>query len=93
MVLNCVSWGTGNDAAAGAAAVWVFSEMVIVLGTRSGWLWLLLGFVFFRLFDIAKPWPIGWLDRRVSGGFGIMIDDVLAGVYAWLVLFLLAKIL
>ncbi|MDF1821942.1 MAG: phosphatidylglycerophosphatase A [Alcanivoracaceae bacterium] len=44
----------------------------------------LAGFLFFRLFDIAKPWPIGWLDRRVHGGTGIMVDDLVAGVYAWL---------
>lgn len=44
--------------------------------------WMLLGFVLFRLFDIWKPWPIRWVDRRVDGGFGIMFDDVLAGVYA-----------
>ena len=46
------------------------------------WLWLLLGFVVFRLLDIAKPWPISVLDRNVGGGFGIMIDDILAGVIA-----------
>ncbi len=44
------------------------------------------GFVLFRLFDIVKPWPIGWLDRRVGGGFGIMVDDLLAGLYAAAVL-------
>lgn len=44
-----------------------------------GWLWLVAGFVLFRLFDIAKPWPIGWVDKRVGGGLGIMLDDVLAG--------------
>jgi thiamine-monophosphate kinase len=44
------------------------------------WQSLLAGFALFRLFDIAKPWPIRWLDRRVGGGFGIMIDDVLAGL-------------
>lgn len=43
---------------------------------------LLLGFALFRLFDILKPWPIKWLDQKVSGGFGIMIDDVLAGLFA-----------
>lgn len=48
----------------------------------SGWGWALLGFVLFRFFDIAKPWPIGWLDRRVEGGLGIMVDDLLAGVYS-----------
>ena len=52
----------------------------------AGWLWMLLGFVLFRFFDIIKPWPIGWLDRKVGGGFGIMIDDVLAGIYAFIVL-------
>jgi len=44
--------------------------------------WILAAFALFRIFDILKPWPIGWLDKRVSGGFGIMIDDVLAGLYA-----------
>ena len=44
--------------------------------------WALAGFVLFRFFDIIKPWPIRWADRRVDGGFGIMIDDVLAAVYA-----------
>jgi phosphatidylglycerophosphatase A len=46
------------------------------------WTSLLLGFVLFRLFDILKPWPISWLDKKVSGGFGIMIDDVIAGLAA-----------
>jgi phosphatidylglycerophosphatase A len=43
---------------------------------------VVIGFVLFRLFDIFKPWPISWLDKHVSGGFGIMIDDVLAAVFA-----------
>ncbi len=46
------------------------------------WVWMLAGFVVFRVFDIVKPWPISHLDRKVKGGFGIMIDDVLAGVMA-----------
>jgi predicted membrane-bound spermidine synthase len=44
----------------------------------------LLGFGLFRLFDIVKPWPIRWLDARVKGGFGVMLDDVLAALMAWL---------
>ncbi len=44
--------------------------------------WWLAALVLFRLFDILKPWPIRWLDRKLGGGFGIMIDDVLAAVYA-----------
>lgn len=48
----------------------------------EGWLWLVAGFVLFRIFDILKPWPISWADKHVSGGFGIMIDDVIAGIFA-----------
>ncbi|ELJ8581950.1 TPA: phosphatidylglycerophosphatase A [Vibrio cholerae] len=46
------------------------------------WKWLVTGFVLFRFFDMLKPWPISWLDKRVHGGFGIMIDDLVAGVMA-----------
>jgi phosphatidylglycerophosphatase A len=58
----------------------------------QGWQWLLLAFVLFRLFDIVKPWPIRWLDSNVSGGFGIMIDDVLAGLMAFAVIQILVLI-
>jgi phosphatidylglycerophosphatase A len=44
--------------------------------------WIIIGFALFRFFDILKPWPIKWLDEKVHGGFGIMIDDVLAGIFA-----------
>ncbi len=47
---------------------------------------IIVGFLLFRLFDIWKPWPIKILDEKVSGGFGIMIDDVLAGIFAFFVL-------
>ena len=46
------------------------------------WQWILLGFVLFRIFDIFKPWPVKLADQKMQGGFGIMIDDVLAGIYA-----------
>ncbi len=58
-----------------------------------GWLWLLAGFLAFRLFDITKPWPIGWADRRIKGGLGTLVDDVLAGLYALASIQLLAWIL
>ena len=54
--------------------------------SHGRWWWLLAAFALFRLFDVWKPWPIAWIDRRVGGGFGIMIDDVLAAVYAALIL-------
>jgi phosphatidylglycerophosphatase A len=50
------------------------------------WYWLLGAFLLFRFFDILKPWPIRQLDRKVSGGFGIMIDDVVAALFTVLVL-------
>ena len=46
------------------------------------WQWILAGFLLFRFFDIVKPWPVKLADKRIQGGFGIMIDDVLAGLYA-----------
>lgn len=46
------------------------------------WKSIIIGFVLFRLFDILKPWPIKWIDRKVQGGLGIMLDDVLAAVFA-----------
>lgn len=49
-------------------------------------LWVLAGFVVFRIFDILKPWPISWVDRQVHGGLGIMLDDVLAAVFSVVVL-------
>ena len=45
----------------------------------AGWWWVLVAFILFRVLDIIKPWPIGSADRRVHGGFGIMLDDLLAG--------------
>jgi phosphatidylglycerophosphatase A len=46
-------------------------------------LWLYVpAFLLFRLFDIWKPWPISWLDKNVKGAFGVMIDDILAGIFA-----------
>lgn len=50
------------------------------------WLNVLLIFVLFRIFDIGKPWPVSWADRRVHGGLGIMLDDLLAGAMACAVL-------
>jgi phosphatidylglycerophosphatase A len=72
----------------------VWDEIVGYLVTMAfappGWLWIGLGFVLFRLFDILKPWPIRWCDRQVHGGLGIMLDDLLAGVFSAVLLQLLA---
>lgn len=72
----------------------VWDEMVgywlTMILAPGGWGWIALGFCLFRLFDIWKPWPIAWIDRRIHGGLGIMLDDVLAAVYAWMILQLIA---
>ena len=41
---------------------------------------LIIGFALFRCLDILKPWPISWFDKNISGGFGIMLDDIVAGI-------------
>lgn len=64
-----------------------FAGMAITMtAIPFSWINLLLGFGLFRLLDIIKPWPIRVADRRVSGGFGIMLDDILAGLFACILL-------
>jgi phosphatidylglycerophosphatase A len=55
---------------------------ITMMAAPTGWSWIVLGFVLFRLFDIIKPWPIKVADQQVQGGLGIMLDDVLAGIMA-----------
>ncbi len=63
---------------------------VTMIAAPQGWIWVVIGFVLFRLFDIWKPWPISVLDKKVHGGLGIMVDDILAGFFAWVCLQLIA---
>lgn len=85
---------TSNDVGVADHSGIVWDEFVGYFVTMilapPGWLWIALGFVLFRLFDIWKPWPISWLDAKVHGGLGIMLDDLVAGFYALLVLQLIA---
>lgn len=68
---------------AGAIVIDEFLGMFITLTLApahpAAWL---LGFIFFRIFDIAKPFPVSWFDQHIHGGIGIMMDDVIAGLYA-----------
>lgn len=59
---------------------------ITMIAAPVSWVWIVVGFVLFRFFDIVKPWPIRRVDRHVMGGWGIMLDDILAGVYAGVVL-------
>ena len=62
----------------------IVGYLITMLFVPASWYWMLLGFLLFRLFDIWKPWPIAIIDRRVPGGLGIMLDDVLAAFYGLL---------
>ncbi|MDH5650061.1 MAG: phosphatidylglycerophosphatase A [Gammaproteobacteria bacterium] len=57
-----------------------------------GWKEILAGFLLFRLFDIWKPFPIRWLDRQIKGGLGIMLDDIVAGLFAFFILQAMMKL-
>tara|TARA_B100001057_G_scaffold468580_1_gene527898 strand:+ start:633 stop:1139 length:507 start_codon:yes stop_codon:yes gene_type:complete len=76
------------------AGFWI-TMLVVPLFNQptTEWKWLLTGFVLFRFFDMVKPWPIGWLDKRVHGGLGIMLDDIVAGVMSAIALYLIGKYL
>jgi phosphatidylglycerophosphatase A len=67
-----------------SSIVWdeVAGMLVTMVAVPLSWQTVLVGFMLFRFFDILKPWPISYLDKHVHGGFGIMIDDVLAGLFA-----------
>ena len=56
-------------------------------------LWIAIAFFAFRVFDMAKPWPIRWFDKRVPGGFGIMVDDVIAAIFSSLTVYALTFII
>jgi phosphatidylglycerophosphatase A len=61
----------------------MFITLTLAPAHPAAWL---LGFIFFRIFDIAKPFPVSWFDQHIHGGIGIMMDDVAAGLYALLCL-------
>ena len=95
--IHCLAFGFGSGLAPKAPGTFgtlmavplylVFVGFwITMLLAPAGWLWLLIGFVLFRLFDIWKPWPINVLDKNMETGLGIMLDDVLAGVYAFICL-------
>lgn len=64
--------------------VWdeIVAMLLVLAFTPHTWSWIGAAFVLFRLFDIWKPFPIRWFDQSVHGGFGVMLDDLLAAIYA-----------
>jgi len=75
--------------------VWdeIAGMMLTMLFIPFSWITLGAGFLLFRVFDILKPWPIRYVDRKVSGGLGIMLDDIIAAVFANILLRLLLPFL
>lgn len=70
------------------AIVWdeIAGFLLTMFMVPVSWQSILLGFVLFRIFDIFKPWPISIADKKLSNGFGIMFDDILAGFFALIIM-------
>ena len=67
----------------------IFGMFITLCAAPPRWEVVIAAFLLFRLFDIWKPFPISWLDRHINGGLGIMLDDAMAGIYAFLAMRLL----
>jgi phosphatidylglycerophosphatase A len=61
----------------------VVGYLITMAAAPVGWVWMIAGFLWFRVFDVWKPYPISHIDERLPGGFGTVLDDALAGLYAW----------
>ncbi len=83
-----VDWLKQDDP---GAVVWdeIVGYLVTMIAAPQGWAWIITGFVLFRIFDILKPWPVSLADKKLHGGLGIMLDDVIAGVMAAAVMVLI----
>lgn len=92
-VWACTRAGRALGATDHAGIVWdEITAFLAVLPFAPQTLWGLLGaFVLFRLFDISKPFPIGWLDTHSRGGLGVMLDDLMAAAYSILCLWSIAQ--
>ena len=82
----------GGDASAFVLDEFVGQWVALVAAPKS-LLWVGAGFALFRIFDVVKPWPVSWADRRLAGGAGVVLDDVFAGVLAAVVLQLSAALI
>jgi len=87
-VWACGVTGRALGVADHGAMVWdeIVAFAVVLVFTPPGWQWQLGAFLLFRFFDIVKPPPIRYFDRRLKNGFGVMFDDLLAAGYTLLVL-------
>ena len=70
------------------SVVWdeIVGFLLTMIAVPVNWLWIILGFGLFRIFDIIKPWPIKTLETKLPGGIGIVVDDLAAGIFAAIIL-------
>lgn len=88
-VANNVSKELGEHDYQGIVWDEVVGYLLTMFLAPPGFIWIIVGFILFRIFDIWKPQPIRWVDKQVHGGLGIMLDDVLAAIPAWIIMQLL----
>jgi len=86
-------WATGVTAKACGDTdpgfiVWdeIVGFLLAMFLAPNDWSWIWSAFILFRVFDILKPWPIKWIETKFTGGYGIVFDDLMAGLYVWIIL-------
>ena len=85
-ICDVTSRDLGVDDHPGIVIDEITGYLLAMTATPPGWLWIVCGFLLFRLFDIWKPWPIRTIDRNLGGGIGIMLDDIVAGIFTMIIL-------
>ena len=93
-IIACERTGRSLGVADHGAVVWdeIVAIWLVLWLTPATLAWQATAFVVFRFFDIVKPPPIGWVDERTRGGFGVMLDDLLAAGYTLVVLAILMRL-
>ena len=69
----------------------VIGYLVTMIAIQPDWRHIIAGFLLFRFFDIVKPPPARWFDQKIKNGYGVVLDDVAAGVYAWLCMLIVTR--
>ena len=71
----------------------VVGQLIAMMFVMDDYVLVFISFIIFRLFDIYKPWPASYADKKMTGGFGVMLDDVFAGIYTAIFIFLISYLL
>ena len=71
----------------------VVGQLIAMIFVVDNLTLVLCSFIIFRIFDIFKPWPASYADKKIDGGLGVMLDDVFAGIYAAIVIYLIGYII